>query len=392
MPEAFLRSTRAEIALLAVGSILVVGQMYVVIPLFAQMGAAFGRPAADLVATSSAFGIPYALAGLVAGPMADAWGAKTVIMASLIATALTTFAVGVAPGFAGLTVLRALQGWTAGLFSAPVFAYIARNLAEDVRAFANTAVMAAAMSSIVLMQLLPQFAAAMFGWRDVFFVLAPTFLLLAVAANGVLVRSSASSRYHVFRALSALPRLLRQWRLLALYIATLTLLGGFVAVWSGLALYGPKDLRANPTYLFLLRASALPVMVTVPFLALRLRRFSLPARIVSGLGLSALSLAATAHGARHIPTLAVDLAVCVAGILIAAPAVVQGVVKAAADASGAAVSLYTFAIFLGASLGPQFAVSLAPTGIGGLLLATAVLLMVGAVFGAVGAACPKTGG
>ena len=132
-------------------------------------------------------------------------------------------------------------------------------------------------------------------------------------------------------------------------------------------------------------------MVAIPFVALRLRTFSPLVRIISGLCVAALSLGASAFAPNNVLGLASGLAVCVAGILIAAPAIVQGVVQSASDASGAAVSLYTFSIFLGASLGPQFAVVLEPTGIVGLLLGTAVLFLVGGVFGAVGATGTKTG-
>lgn len=389
MPDTHPRSTLAEILLLTLAPILVVGQMYVVIPLFVSMGIDFGHPAAGLVVTSSAFGIPYAFAGLIAGPLADAWGAKKVIVLSLTATVLSTLTVALSPSYAGLVAMRGLQGITAGFLSAPVFAYIARDLEEDVRAFATTAVMAAALSSAILMQLYGQIVNGFFGWRFVFLSLVPMILFSVSAVNRLLIQSATTVDRRVIKAVLTLPGLLRRWHLLALYAAALTLLGGFVAVWSGIALYGPEYLRSNPARLFLLRASALPVMVAIPFVALRLRNLSPLVRIVSGLGVAALSLGASAFATNNVLGFASGLSVCVAGILIAAPAIVQGVMQAASDASGAAVSLYTFSIFLGASLGPQFAVVLEPTGIVGLLLGTAVLFTAGAIFGAMGATGTK---
>ncbi|TCS64758.1 MFS transporter [Varunaivibrio sulfuroxidans] len=389
MSERSPRPARKEIILLTIAAILVVGQTYIVISLFAPMAVDFARPAASLAVTVTVFGIPYAFAGLLAGPLADVWGAKKVIVLSLVASALTTLIVAVAPGFAMLILLRALQGFTAGFFAAPVFTYIARDLHEEVRAFATTAIQAGALASAVLMQLFGQVIEVRLGWRFAFFIPAPVILGLALAAERLLARSSGAAERHVGKALLALPDLLLQWRLLALYGAALTLLGGFVAVLSGLSLYGPQDLRADPTRLFLVRASALPVMLAVPFLVLRLGRLSLRARIFSGLGLSALSLAVTALAAEQTWALAGGLAACVAGILIAAPAIVQGVAQAAPESSGAAVSIYAFTIFLGASLGPQFAALLAPTGMVGLLLSVATLLAVGSLFGVIGAKTTK---
>jgi MFS family permease len=384
MIKVHLGTTRLEIILLAMLTIVVVGQMYVVIPLFAPMGSTMGHPAAEMVIVSSAFGFPYACAGLIAGPLADAWGAKKVVILSLSATALTTLAVAFAPGLMELVSLRAFQGLTAGFLSAPVFAYIARDLEEDARVFATTAVMAAAMSSAVLMQLFAQVAEGLCGWRTVFFLAAPAIVLMAYAAHRLLAESSATRENRLQQALMMLPGLLLRGRLLALYAAALSLLSGFVAVLSGIALYGPAALRASPEHLFLLRASALPVMVAVPFLAVRLRGLSPALRIIAGLGLSAIALGAAASAAESPWALAAGLSFCVAGLLIAAPAIVQGAAQSAANASGAAVSLYTFAVFLGASLGPRLAVALAPTGLRGLLSAIAMLFAVSAILGAVG--------
>ncbi|BAQ67972.1 transport integral membrane protein [Rhodovulum sulfidophilum] len=386
MPETHAAAPRIQIALLTLAAVLVVGQTYVVIPLFTPMGEAFGVAPTRLAASVTAFGLPYAFSGLLAGPVADAWGAKRVIAGALGATALVTLAVALAPGFAGLLGLRTVQGFTAGFVAAPAFAYIAGELPERLRAFATTALQAGALASAVLMQLFGQVLATGFGWRAPFIGAAPLLLALALAAGQSLRSPSATSSRKIGAALSALPELLHQPRLLALYGAALTLLGGFVAVLAGISLYGPENLRNDPAQLFWVRAAALPVMIALPFLVLRLKAVSLRLRILAGLGVSALSLALLALVPGHAEALATGLAACVAGILIAAPAIVEGAARAAPNASGAAVSLYTFAIFLGASLGPQVATLFASLGLGALLAAIAVLFLLGGLLGAWGIA------
>lgn len=386
MSERSPRSEGSVIALLTVACVLVVGQMYVVIPLFVPLAAAFTRPPSDLVATSSVFGVAYAFSGLLAGPLADGWGAKKGIVLSLFLTAAATLAVAFARSFSGVILLRGIQGVAAGLFSPPVFAYIARDMDERIRIFATTTVMAAAMSSAILVQLFAQVLEKGAGWRFVFAVPVPMILVAAVLAYGVLRDSDvvAGAGAGVKRIVVNFRLLLRHGRLFALYGAALTLLGGFVAVLSAIALYGPASLHGNPMRLFLLRASALPVMVGVPFMALRLKG-SLRLRIVCGLGVAALSLAGASLDAQWVVGLAVALALCVGGILIAAPAIVQGVARTVPEAGGSAVSLYVFSVFLGASLGPRFAVSLAPWGMRGALEATALLLALGGILGGFGA-------
>tara|TARA_R100000365_G_C2743788_1_gene72544 strand:- start:417 stop:1499 length:1083 start_codon:yes stop_codon:yes gene_type:complete len=358
--------------------------MYVVIPLFTSMGAEFGHAAADLVIASTAFGIPYAFAGLIAGPLADAWGAKKVIVLSLATTALTTFAVAFAQGYWTLAILRGLQGVTAGFLSAPSFAYIARDLDEDIRSFATTAIMAAAMSSAVIMQLFGQYVENVFGWHFAFAIVAPLIIVAMLATRRSLRGGDESSQPRIRDAIFALPVLLKRPRLICLYATAFTLLGGFVAVLAGVELYGPEDLRSNPAKLLLLRAAALPVMVAVPFIALRLSNVATTIRIIAGLGLAAIALILSAIGGAGFAALSIGLALCVAGVLIAAPAVVQSVGQAVPESSGAAISLYTFAIFIGASLGPQLSVLLTPFGITGLLWGVAAIFVGGAALGAWG--------
>jgi len=374
-----------EIAILAAVSVLVVGQMYVVIPLFTSMSAEFGCSAGDLVIASTAFGIPYAFAGLIAGPLADAWGAKRIIVLSLATTAVATFAVSFVQGYWTLAILRGLQGVTAGFLSAPSFAYIARNIDQNIRSFATTAIMAAAMSSAIIMQLFGQYVENALGWRFAFVITAVLIIAAVPITQWSLRVQINTDKARVQDTIFALPALIKMPRLISLYAAAFTLLGGFVAVLAGIELYGPDVLRSDPEKLLLLRVTALPVMITVPFIALRLSHAAMSSRIIVGLGLASIALIFSAIGGAGFGALSIGLALCVAGVLIAAPAVVQSVGQAVPGSSGAAISLYTFAIFIGASLGPQLAVLLTPFGIAGLLWSVAAIFIGGAALGAWGA-------
>ncbi|MFP3700406.1 MFS transporter, partial [Burkholderia sp. SIMBA_013] len=88
---------------------LVVGQLYVTIPLVTDIAGRFGITPANAVLSGSAFGFAYAAGFLIFGPLSDRYGRKRVILVGLIATALATFLVGLAPNFAILLSARAIQ-------------------------------------------------------------------------------------------------------------------------------------------------------------------------------------------------------------------------------------------------------------------------------------------
>ncbi|MFH9201322.1 SDR family NAD(P)-dependent oxidoreductase [Streptomyces anulatus] len=168
----------------------------------------------------------------------------------------------------------------------------------------------------------------------------------------------------LLHAFAAMPRLLRRSRLVALYAATVTLMTGFVALYTAVAVAGPPGVAGNPTTILVLRASALPALVAVPLLAPVLSRLAAPKRLVLALGVAAVAIVTASLLGGHTILLAVVLLLFVGAVAAAAPAVVETVNATAPHARGAAVALYACSMFIGASLGPQPAGTLTGQGFG----------------------------
>ncbi|MCC5578037.1 hypothetical protein IMZ11_20635 [Microtetraspora sp. AC03309] len=165
-----------------------------------------------------------------------------------------------------------------------------------------------------------------------------------------------------------------------LYAATLVILGAFVAIYTALQLEGPAEIAGNPAALLTLRATALPAFVAIPFVTPWLARLAAGRR--AGLALvvaaaSAVVIAMTASGVVG-PALLLAVFAFAFAIGIAAPSVIETVGGLAGRARGTAVSLFTFFLFVGASLGPQAASALAEYGFAVLVAAVAVALLAGA--------------
>ncbi|MFD9903148.1 MFS transporter [Streptomyces sp. NPDC059063] len=365
-------------ALLTATGILVVGQMYIVLPLLGPMAHSFSSSPGSVTWMATGFGLAYATGFLVAGPLSDRYGPRQVIVLGLLATTVTTLAVPLAPNLAVGCALRAVQGFTAASFAPAAFSAIATGVAPERRPLALTCVTSGFLAAAVLVQVASQALEALAGWRAAFLVFGPLMAVAAVAARAVLAPGAGDQAASVRSAFAAMPRLLTTPRLLLLYGATSTLLGGFVALYTAVSLAGPPSVSGDDGALLWLRAGALPAMVAVPLLTGVLGRVPGRVRLPGALGLAALAaLAASGFGASAL-ALAAVLLLLVAGIAIAAPALVETIGAAGGTARGTAVALYACAMFIGASLGPQLANSLADWGFPGIVRVVAAVFATGA--------------
>jgi predicted MFS family arabinose efflux permease len=370
--------TAPTVALLTTLGILVVGQMYTVLAMLAPMADSLATTPTQATWTATAFGFAYAAGFLIAGPLSDRYGPRTVITGGLMGATVTTLAVSAAPSLTWAVTLRVLQGLTAATFAPSAFSYIAAHIAPRRRGIALTCVTSGMLAAAVLMQIGAQVVAAGLGWRMVF-VLSAALIALSLWPVRRILRPTAApdSAPSLLQAFAAVPRLLRRPRLVALYLATVTLMAAFVAVYTAVVVAGPPDVAGDNAALLALRASALPALVAVPLLTSVLHRLAAPVRVVLAMSVAAGAVAAGSALGGDVRFLALALLVFVAAVAAAAPAVVEIVHTMASHARGAGVALYACSMFLGASLGPQLAGALSGQGFGGILRVVAVLLVLG---------------
>ncbi|MEV2230216.1 MFS transporter [Streptomyces phaeochromogenes] len=243
----------------------------------------------------TAFGFAYAAGFLIAGPLSDRYGPRTVITGGLVGATATTLAVSAAPSLTWAVALRIAQGLTAATFAPSAFSYIAGHLAPHRRGIALTCVTSGMLASAVLMQIGAQIVAAGLGWRMVF-VLGAALMALSLWPVRHILRPTAAqdSGPSLLQAFVAVPRLLRKPRLVALYLATATVMASFVAVYTAVVVAGPLGVAGDNAALLALRASALPALVAVPLLTPALHRLAAPVRVVLAMLVAAGAVAAGA--------------------------------------------------------------------------------------------------
>ncbi|MFC4120447.1 MFS transporter [Nonomuraea zeae] len=329
---------------------LVSGQLYVVIPLLHDMATGWGSSAGGLTWLVTAFGVGYGAGFLVFGPLSDRIGRRKLLMIGLPLAAVTTALVALSPSPEVALALRALQGIAVAMFPPAGMAYLSERLDPRRRVIAIASVTGAFLASAVLLQVAAQVLVESVGWRGLFLLSAAGFVLAALALRAVMLpdlpRVAAGSLLSTYRAV---PGLLFDRVLVLRYVATIMLMVGFVAVYTGLQIYGVS----SAAELLTLRASGLPSIVLVPLLMPWLARIPLTIRAVAFLLVGALALATV--GLTGGAALVLLLAVYVAAITGGLPSMNEAISTGAGQAKGTALALFSFALAVGGSIGPQVA-------------------------------------
>src|SRR5699024_10195715 len=189
---------------------------------------------------SSLFGFGYAAGMLVAGPLSDIVGRRRVAVAGLLAAAVASGIVALAPTFPTLLISRALQGSAAAFFPTVALAYLTERITPAHRTMSLTATISAFLMAAIVAPLAAAGLAELGGWRA-WFVVSAVVLPALAAMNRLVLRpdTGPSAGTTVGTELRRLPGLLRHTRLAALYLTTLTVMWVYVGVTTLAQLAGP---------------------------------------------------------------------------------------------------------------------------------------------------------
>lgn len=391
-------SVVAPLVVLVICGLLVLMQLYVAIPLAPVVGQALeGGGAAAALGT--AYSIAYALGLLVFGTLSDRYGRKAILVPGMAALAIATAVLAAASSLPVVAVLRSVQGLVAASFAAAALPYVAEALPPRWRSPGIGAVTTAFLVAGIVGQVYAQAVALILGWRWVFGLAAPALALASVALAKVLVEPAHDAQpISLRRRYRALGALAVQRELALPYLATVTVLLSFVAMYAALGPLLRNHFGLTDGGVLLVRLAGLPGMVLAPLAGWLVGRFG-PVRVaVAGFILAATGLAGEGVAAAELWALVLASAVFVAGIATVVPALIALIGSRAGSNRGGALGLGGLALFAGASCGPL--VASLPVGFTSLLLALAALLVVGSALvaisgrarpGSEGHAYPSTG-
>ncbi|NVD99200.1 MFS transporter [Massilia sp. BJB1822] len=344
----------AIVALLALAGLAAVSQLYLPLPLLPLIGRQFGLEPAAASAALGAFSLAYAAGFLLFGPLSDRLGRKPVMVGGLLALGIVTLLLSQAATPSQLIAGRALQGLATAAFPPAALAYLAESMPARLRLWALAWLSTAFLLAGLVGQIYGGMAGQALGLAWAIALPCPIYL----GAAWLLARlpreqraASASLGAHY----AGLFSVLRKPELRGVYAPALLLVLCFMAFYLGLDRYQGSALRAAGLSPLATRAVAVPGFLMPLAVAVLLPRFGAQRMVSAGLATAAagLLLASCADG---LGLLLLSSVLFVAGVGIGVPSLIART-SALADASwrGQAVSLYTFLMFSGASLGPVLA-------------------------------------
>jgi len=350
---------------------LVVGQLYVTIPLVAGIASEFETSAENAIYVGSTFGIAYAVGFLVFGTLSDRYGRKRVLVLGLTATSLATVMVGFAPSLGLLLAARAAQGFAAASFPPTALSLVAETLPTKYRPFGLSMMSFSFLSAAPLAQFYSAQSASSLSviMLDLapYYVLGALGLFILIATTKCATDGEYTPRGELFRSLVEDPGKLAAWA------AALTVLFSFVVFHSGAQALGDTlnlDLQV-------LRLVGLPPLLLAFAAAPLIRYLGAPSTAQLGMVVAALSFALVARG--HSTAFMLASIVLSAGIALTVPSLIATVASRASHANrGLALAIYSFTLFLGASIAPPIAQALAKESITAMWLLPVTCLLIAA--------------
>lgn len=371
--------------LLFFAALFILSSLYITVPLVPEFARDFQIAPERAALTGSVFSLFFASGCLLFGPLSDRLGRKRVIVTGLAVLGFATLGIGLISSFEGLLLLRCIQGAAAATFSPVALTYAGEVFPAPKRIAAISTISAGFLMAGIFGQLWASFFAETLGWHSVFSLLSAVYFATLLSIGLFLPVSQAVQhrakppRGEPWTSILANRHLRLCYLVAALlllcFVGMYSLLGDFLQV-EPYSLSSAQILGIRSLGLFGMLFSLVSGKLCAKLGKLTVLR--------GGLLLSVGGLA----GMGFTQTLSFYIVLSilfVTGIAVVVPALISLVGEIMSEQRAAATSLYTFVLFVGASMGPILAIQLLKMNLGSgvpfLILAALLSLgLLGALF------------
>ncbi|WP_251009656.1 MFS transporter [Bacillus sp. ISL-39] len=343
--------------LLTLCAIMVASNIYTLIPIYSVLADDLLIAESHVVLAGGLFTFFYACGLLSFGPVSDFTGRRKILVFGLLASALTTLAVGFSVGSLSLWIARSLQGVTLATFASVAFAY-----SYDVFNFRQRTILVVLINTGFLIagifgQVASAFLADVFSWNSVFFFFSALYFILFAAAFFLLKESpppatESKPLWKIFL------QLLKEPRLMKCYMITFSLLFAIIAFYDAIGRFfdGPAS------DLLMIRLVGLIGASLSLFTGRLMERWGELQTLMFGLaiGSSSAFLLLFFHTTGALVIFSIFF---VSSISLVIPTVITLIGFYGSSQRAKALSLYSFILLTGASLAPPVAALLPFSGV-----------------------------
>jgi predicted MFS family arabinose efflux permease len=366
-----------KIFILAISALCVVSQLYIPIPLMNIFHDIFALPNSKIMWIGSAFGFAYASGFLIFGPLSDRFGRKALLVPGLGSLGVVTLAISFVHSYEIFLLFRILQGFVAATFAPAALAYVSEQVALEKRPLGIALISTGFMLAGILGQIYASQVNYFLGWHAIFFLSGVIYIILCIVTTLFLTEKKDVPHKTIESLMQfyfAMLKHLTNKNLLKAYLCAFVLLLAFVAMYTGLGPYLQNAYHLSAADMFLVRLAGIPGMLIGPFTSIYIKKYGSRSVLMVGFFIAILGILGEAS--FNILGLIVLMSTFfVAGIAISAPALIANITSIATCGRGAAISLYTFILFVGAALGTILANYLLQYGFASLCWVIAAILL-----------------
>ncbi|MBP3040461.1 MFS transporter [Bacillaceae bacterium Marseille-Q3522] len=342
--------------------LVVVSCLYITIPLVTIFADSFAVTVDQAAWTSSAFSLFYALGFLVFGPLSDRYGRKKIIVFGLLALTIVTPILGVLDSLPALIFFRGLQGITAAAFAPAALAYVVEMFPIEKRVTAIAFVSTGFLMAGIAGQVFSSFISQQTGWNSVFYYLGGIYFLTTILVAMFLPKQNAQKNSGgLLEPFKQMGTILTKKSLLFCYFIAVTLLLSFVGMYTAFGNFLTEEFQLDSGQILVIRSVGIIAMLFSPFAGRFVAKFGIYRVLRGAIALAVIGLAILGIS-NSLPFLVFMSVIFVAGISLTIPTLISLVGQLGGQNQGIAVTLYTFILFIGATLGPIIAVSILKTG------------------------------
>lgn len=324
--------------------------IYEVIPLNYVLGQSFHVGQQQVVLIGSAFSLGYAIGFLIFGWLANYFEIKKLLITGLFLLMVSTFVTGFATTYTFIMIFRVIQGLCAASFAPLAFSIIIKVFPDNQRVAGISAVTTGFVMAGIFGQLYGSIVISSHPWSTVFYLQALIYVIMIIFMI-FLVPKTGEVLSTKTNFIAQLSKLLVNKSLLPCYIITVTLLFSFVGMYTVMGVFFQKSFGFDSQEIVWIRGIGIIGMIASMIVTKVSKRLGM-SRILS-FGLICASVSVLIIGISNYTMLSIIMSVIfVFGITVSLPMIVSLIGICAGRQSGNAITLYTFILFIGATLGP----------------------------------------
>jgi MFS family permease len=332
--------------LLVLIGIMVTSNIYSLIPLYSSIASEMGIEKMDVALGSSLFSLFYAFGLLFFGFMSDYFGRKQIILFGLFISIFSTLLVGTANEPFFLYFFRAIQGFTLASFAPIAFSYAFEIFPNRTRAFWIALINAGFLAAGMVGQLISGLIVDVANWEFVYISFGVIYGCLFILGMSRLPPTKSVKQIEApYLILKQMMRLFKFKSLNYCYVIVITILFSYIAFYEGVNYY----LLGSNEILWVHSFGLLGTILCL-FTGSFITKFSALKTLGGAIFLGWLSifLLFFTDSLLEIGVLSLFL---VASISVMIPTIIHLIGERSREQRGKALSLYSFILLIGASLG-----------------------------------------